>query len=48
MISVDHSQSPAQMAQAGRDVEKAILARALRLAFEDRIFVIGRRTIIFG
>jgi len=35
------------MRQAGRDVEKGVLARALTLAFEDKIFVNGNKTIIF-
>jgi formyltetrahydrofolate deformylase len=35
------------MARAGRDVEKTVLARELKLVFEDRVFVSGNRTIIF-
>ena len=46
-VPVDHSHSPADMAQAGRDVEKMVLASALKLAFEDRIFVSGNKTVIF-
>ena len=47
VIPIDHSHSVAHMTQAGRDVEKIVLARALRLAFEDRIFVSGHKTILF-
>ena len=47
VIPVDHSHSVDHMTQAGRDVEKIVLARALRLAFEDRIFVSGHKTILF-
>ncbi|HTL70791.1 MAG TPA: formyltetrahydrofolate deformylase [Candidatus Eisenbacteria bacterium] len=47
VIPVDHSHSAVDMAQAGRDVEKIVLARALKLAFEDRIFVSGNKTVIF-
>jgi formyltetrahydrofolate deformylase len=47
VASVDHSHSAEDMAQAGRDVEKAVLARALKLTFEDRIFVHQNRTVIF-
>jgi formyltetrahydrofolate deformylase len=46
-VSVDHSHSAGDMAQAGRDVEKIVLAKALKLALEGRIFVSGNRTIIF-
>jgi formyltetrahydrofolate deformylase len=44
---VDHTHTAADMAQAGRDVEKVVLARALRLVFEERVFINGNRTIIF-
>ncbi len=44
---VDHTHSAAAMAQAGRDIEKVVLARALRLALEERLFIHGNRTIIF-
>lgn len=47
VIPVDHSHSVNDMAQAGRDVEKIVLARALKLAFENRIFVSGNKTILF-
>ena len=33
------------MAQAGHDVEKVVLARALKLVFEDRVCVSGNRPI---
>ena len=44
---VDHADTPERMAQAGRDVEKLVLARAVRLVLEERVFVHGRRTIVF-
>ena len=47
VIPVDHSFGVEDMRQAGRDVEKVVLARALALAFEDRIFVDGNKTVIF-
>ena len=47
VIPVDHTHSAADMAQAGRDVEKTVLARALKLVFEGRVFVSGNRTVIF-
>jgi formyltetrahydrofolate deformylase len=43
---VDHAFTPERMAQAGRDVEKLVLARAVRLVLEERVFVHGRRTIV--
>jgi formyltetrahydrofolate deformylase len=47
VVPVDHSYRPAEMAQASRDVEKIVLAKALRLVFDERIFLSGNRTIIF-
>ena len=47
VIHVDHAYTPERMAQAGRDVEKLVLARAVRLVLEDRVFLHGRRTVIF-
>lgn len=47
VIPVDHSHNPEDMAQAGRDVEKIVLAKALKLVFEARVLLNGNRTIIF-
>ncbi len=47
VVPVDHTHSATDMAEAGRDVEKLVLAQALRLVLEDRVFVSGNRTIIF-
>jgi formyltetrahydrofolate deformylase len=47
VIPVDHSHSPSEMAQAGRDIEKIVLAKALKLIFEERVFLSGKRTIVF-
>ncbi len=47
VIPVDHTYSPARMAQAGRDIEKLVLAKALNLVCEDRVFLVGNRTIVF-
>jgi formyltetrahydrofolate deformylase len=47
VISVDHSDNALKMATLGKDVEKIVLARALKLVFEDRVFVNGNKTVIF-
>jgi formyltetrahydrofolate deformylase len=46
-VPVDHSRGPAEMAMAGHDVEKIVLAKALKLVLEDRVFLNGRRTLVF-
>jgi formyltetrahydrofolate deformylase len=47
VIPVSHAYGARDMAQAGRDVEKVVLAKALRLVLEERVFLCGNRTIIF-
>ncbi len=47
VIHIDHTYGPDEMRQAGRDVEKVVLARALKLVFENRVFINGNKTIIF-
>ncbi len=47
VIPVSHADTPASMAQAGRDVEKVVLAKALKLVLEDRVFLNGNKTIVF-
>lgn len=47
VIPVDHTYGPARMAQAGRIVETQVLARALGLVLEERVFLVGNRTIVF-
>lgn len=47
VIPIDHGYTPTDMARAGRDVEKIVLARALKLVFEERVFLSGNRTVIF-
>lgn len=44
---VDHSDSVAELQRAGKDIEKAVLARGLRWHLEDRVFISGARTIVF-
>lgn len=47
VIHVDHAYSWKDMQRKGKDVEKIVLSRALRLALEDRIFVYANKTVIF-
>jgi len=47
VIHVNHAYGWKDMQRSGRDVEKVVLSRALKLALEDRIFVYANRTVIF-
>ncbi|EAJ7524089.1 formyltetrahydrofolate deformylase [Campylobacter jejuni] len=44
---VNHEFTWQDMQQAGRNIEKDVLSKALDLAFEDRIFIYNNKTIIF-
>lgn len=47
VIRVNHSCDRDEMVRLGRDVEKAVLARALRYHLEDRVIVRGNKTVVF-
>ncbi len=47
VIPVNHTYTGAAMAQAGRDVEKIVLATAVKLVLEERVFLHGNRTVVF-
>jgi formyltetrahydrofolate deformylase len=47
VLPVAHNQTVEDMIQAGRDVEKSVLARAVKLVLDERVFLCGQRTIIF-
>ncbi|MEJ6607928.1 MAG: formyltetrahydrofolate deformylase [Candidatus Planktophila sp.] len=45
---VTHSSTPEELIALGRDIERRVLAKAVKLYAEDRIFVVGKRTVIFN
>jgi len=47
IIRVNHRFTWKQMQKAGRDVEKIVLARALNLVLDDRVFVYNNKTVVF-
>ncbi len=47
VIHINHTKTATDMARAGRDVEKIVLANALKLVLEDRVFIKDNKTIIF-
>jgi formyltetrahydrofolate deformylase len=46
VIRVDHSDTPDDMVQLGKDIEKVVLARGLRAAVEDRVLLAGNKTVV--
>lgn len=47
IIPVNHTFGIEDMIKAGKEIEKAVLAKALKLLFEDRVFVYQNKTIVF-
>ncbi|MHB0973789.1 MAG: formyltetrahydrofolate deformylase [Thiobacillus sp.] len=47
VIRIDHSDSPEDMVRYGKDIEKTVLARALRYHLEDRVLTHGNKTVVF-
>jgi len=47
VIRVSHRDSVEDLIRKGRDIEKLVLARAIKLHLENRILVYENKTIIF-
>jgi formyltetrahydrofolate deformylase len=47
IIPVNHSLTSADMVKAGKEIETSVLAKAMRLVFEDRVFVYQNKTVVF-
>ena len=45
---VSHSATPEDLISIGRDIERRVLAKAVKMYAEDRIFLLGNRTVIFN
>ena len=46
-MQVDHNFSAKAMQKAGKNIERAVLSRALDLALDNRIFIYQNKTIVF-
>jgi formyltetrahydrofolate deformylase len=47
VVRVDHAFTAEQLVAHGRDVERLVLSRAVRRHAEDRVLLVGARTIVF-
>ena len=47
VTNINHTYGWRDMQKAGRDVEKIVLSKALKLVIEDRVFIFKNRTAIF-
>ena len=46
-IEVNHEYDLKDMMEAGHEIEKAVLADALKKVLHDQVFVVNNRTVIF-
>ncbi len=44
---IDHADTPDELVRKGRDIERRVLAEAVRLHLEERVLLNGSRTVVF-
>ncbi|HSM52913.1 MAG TPA: formyltransferase family protein, partial [Erythrobacter sp.] len=44
---ITHADSPEELVRKGRDIERRVLAEAVRLHLEERVLLNGTRTVVF-
>ncbi|MEL7188826.1 MAG: formyltetrahydrofolate deformylase [Pseudomonadota bacterium] len=44
---ITHADSPSELVRKGRDIERRVLAEAVRLFVEERVLMNGNRTVVF-
>ena len=47
IIPINHTYTTEDMINAGKEVEKSVLAKSLKMLFEDRVFVYNNKTVVF-
>ena len=45
--TITHTDSPGELVRKGRDIERRVLAEAVRLHLEERVLLNGTRTVVF-
>jgi formyltetrahydrofolate deformylase len=48
VVRVNHASTPDDFIAIGRDIERRVLSSAVKLFAENRIFIVGNRTIVFS
>jgi formyltetrahydrofolate deformylase len=48
VVRVSHRDETADLVRKGKDLERMVLARAVRLHCQNRILVYGNRTVVFA
>jgi formyltetrahydrofolate deformylase len=44
---ISHRDTPEDLVRKGRDIERRVLARAIRYHLNDRVILNGRKTVVF-
>ena len=44
---VTHVASPEELIAIGRDIERRVLAKAVKFYADDKVFIVGKRTVVF-
>ena len=45
---VTHIATPEELIAIGRDIERRVLAKAVKLYADDKVFIVGKRTVVFS
>jgi formyltetrahydrofolate deformylase len=45
---VTHVATPEELIAIGRDVERRVLAKAVKFYADDKVFIVGKRTVVFS
>jgi formyltetrahydrofolate deformylase len=48
VVRVSHAREPGELVALGRDIERNVLSRAVGLVSEDRVALVGNRTVVFS
>lgn len=48
VVRVNHKDNPDTLKEKGRNIERLVLAHAVRLHIEDRVIVYGNKTVVFA
>jgi formyltetrahydrofolate deformylase len=46
--AISHADTPEELVRKGRDIERRVLAEAVRLFTQERVAIAGGRTVVFG
>jgi formyltetrahydrofolate deformylase len=47
VVRISHRDTVDDLIRKGRDLERVVLANAVRMHVEDRVLVVGKRTVVF-